>query len=131
MAVEQKQSTLLEEAQSRLSQLSPEQLQVAVAILAYLQETEENKATQELSSIPGLAASFREAVQKKEIQPLNAQEQATVKSNNNKVEERIQDLQDTMTEKGVNLTAEDLEGLRSYLVTKPQWEEVYRRLANS
>lgn len=119
MAVEQKQSTLLEEAQSRLSQLSPEQLQVAVAILAYLQETEENKATQELSSIPGLAASFR------------AQEQATMKSNNNKVEERIQDLQDKMTDKGVNLTAEDLEGLRSYLVTKPQWEEVYRRLANS
>lgn len=60
MAAEQKQSTLLEEIESHLRQLSPERLQVVAAFLAYLHRTEETQAKKELLSIPGFAASFRE-----------------------------------------------------------------------
>ncbi len=35
-------------------------MKVAIAFLAYLHKTEESKAIEELLSIPGFAASFRE-----------------------------------------------------------------------
>ncbi|MCL1474390.1 hypothetical protein [Argonema antarcticum] len=66
METEQKDITLLEEAERRLHQLSPERLRVAVDFLAYLQEREENEATEELLSIPGFEDELREAQQQAE-----------------------------------------------------------------
>ena len=54
---------LLQEAEKRLRQLSPERLRVASDFLAYLEDREVNEATQELLNIPGLEAAFIEAVQ--------------------------------------------------------------------
>lgn len=45
--------------------------------------------------------------------------------------DRIQIIKEEMVSNGINLTAEDLEGLKSYLATKKKWEQVYRRLADS
>lgn len=53
---------LLQEAEKRLRQLSPERLRVASDFLAYLEDREINEATQELLNIPGLEAAFLEAV---------------------------------------------------------------------
>ncbi len=57
------QAALIQQAENRLRQLSPERLRVAIDFLAYLQEREENEATEELMNIPGLEEAFREAVQ--------------------------------------------------------------------
>jgi hypothetical protein len=116
MTGQQKHSNLLEEAQIRLSQLSPERLRVAVAFLTYLQGTEENKITEELLTIPGLTAFLGKAVQ------LNGQEQAKLSSNNNE-ESFLEDIS--------HLIAADEEVWQSYLASKEKWQEVYRRLANS
>ena len=53
----------LAEAESRLRSLPPERLRVANDFLAYLQERDENEATAELLSIPGLEEAFARAVQ--------------------------------------------------------------------
>ena len=47
------------------------------------------------------------------------------------LEERLQAIEDQMAAQGVRLTNEDIDGLRSYLATEQQWQEVYRRLAES
>lgn len=57
---------LLRQAEKRLHQLSPERLRVASDFLAYLQEREENEATDELLKIPGIEAEFLEALQEAE-----------------------------------------------------------------
>ena len=54
---------LLEETESRLRRLSPARLRVAYDFLIYLEEREENEATRELLSLPGLKDAFRHAVQ--------------------------------------------------------------------
>ena len=46
-------------------------------------------------------------------------------------EERLQAIKDQMAAQGIQLTNDDLDGLRSYLATEQQWQEVYRRLAES
>jgi len=51
---------LLHQAEKRLRQLSPERLRVASDFLAYLQEREENEATEELLKIPGFEEELRE-----------------------------------------------------------------------
>jgi hypothetical protein len=66
METEQQNITLLKEAERRLHQLSSDRLRVAVDFLAYLQEREENEATEELLSIPGFTEEFREAVEEAE-----------------------------------------------------------------
>lgn len=53
---------LLHQAEKRLRQLSPDRLRVASDFLAYLQEREENEATEELLSIPGFEKELREAI---------------------------------------------------------------------
>ncbi|OUL37560.1 hypothetical protein BV372_00930 [Nostoc sp. T09] len=103
MTTEQKHSSYLLEAENRLRQLSPERLRVAVAFLAYLQATAENQVSEELLSIPGFAASFRETENSKEK------------------------LGDTT----LNVTAEDDEVWQAYLASEKKWQEVYRRLADS
>ncbi|MBW4559609.1 MAG: hypothetical protein KME32_00375 [Mojavia pulchra JT2-VF2] len=103
MLGEQKHNNYLSEAESRLRQLSPERLRVAVAFLAYLQETTENHVKEELMSIPGFAASFHN----------------TEKS------------QDKLEETASNQFAEDAEVWQAYLASEKKWEEVYRRLADS
>ena len=57
---------LLRQAEKRLHQLSPDRLRVANDFLAYLQEREENEATEELLKIPSIEAEFREALQEAE-----------------------------------------------------------------
>ncbi|MBW4557773.1 MAG: hypothetical protein KME59_17915 [Trichormus sp. ATA11-4-KO1] len=44
---------------------------------------------------------------------------------------RIQQIKNKMADQGITLTAEDLDGLQSYLVSEQKWEEVYCRLADS
>ena len=66
METEQQDITLLQEAERRLHQLSSDRLRVAVDFLAYLQEREENEATEELLNIPGFKEEFREAVEEAE-----------------------------------------------------------------
>lgn len=61
MESKQDDIALLEEAERRLHQLSRERLRVAVDFLAYLQEREENEATEELLNIPGFEEAFGEA----------------------------------------------------------------------
>ncbi|QSJ15822.1 hypothetical protein JYQ62_29100 [Nostoc sp. UHCC 0702] len=103
MAAEQKPSTYLLEAENRLRQLSPERLQLALAFLAYLQETAENEVKEKLLSIPGFAAVLSE-------------------TNNSK---------DKVGDNTSNLVAEDAEVWQAYLASKQKWQEVYRRLADS
>jgi hypothetical protein len=104
MATEQKHSTYLSEAESRLRQLSPERLRVAVAFLAYLQQTEESEATEKLLlNIPAFAESFRE------------------------MEQSEDKLENTTS----NQIASDEEVWQAYLVVEKKWEEVFRRLADS
>jgi|GEM_PF-2563986 transcription antitermination factor NusA-like protein len=104
MATEEKHSTYLSEAESRLRQLPPEKLRVAVAIIAYLQKTEETEATEKLLlNIPNFAESFRE-----------------IEQNENKLENTAS-----------NQIASDEEVWQAYLASKQKWQEVYRRLADS
>ncbi|MEC5032394.1 MAG: hypothetical protein SAL07_21055 [Oscillatoria sp. PMC 1051.18] len=46
-------------------------------------------------------------------------------------QERLYLIKEKMANLGIKLTADDFEGLRFYLATEKQWEEVYRRLAES
>lgn len=104
MATEQKHSTYLSEAESRLRQLSLEKLRVAVAIIAYLQKTEESEATEKLLlNIPDFAESFRE------------------------MEQSEDKLENTTS----NQIASDEEVWQAYLAVEKKWEEVFRRLADS
>jgi hypothetical protein len=66
MKTRQKDIALLEEAEGRLRRLFPERLQVADGFLGYLEEIEENEATQELLNLPGFEAAFRQALQQAE-----------------------------------------------------------------
>ena len=66
MKARQEDTALLEEAEQRLRRLSPERLQVADDFLGYLEEREENEATQELLNLPGFEAAFRRALQQVE-----------------------------------------------------------------
>jgi hypothetical protein len=66
MKMRQEDIALLEEAEGRLRRLSPERLQVADDFLGYLEEREENEATQELLNLPGFEAAFRQALQQAE-----------------------------------------------------------------
>ncbi|MEH1852770.1 MAG: hypothetical protein V7L11_14160 [Nostoc sp.] len=103
MATEQKHSTYLSEAQSRLRQLPAEKLRVAVAIIAYLQKTEESEATEKLLlNIPDFAEYFRE------------------------IEQNEDELQNTPSK-----IASDEEVLQAYLAVEKKWEEVFRHLADS
>ncbi len=52
---------LRQRARKRISQLSPERLRVADDFLAYLTEREDNKATKELSAIPGFREAYADA----------------------------------------------------------------------
>ncbi|MEH2136015.1 hypothetical protein [Nostoc sp.] len=104
MATEQKHSIYLSEAESRLRQLSIEKLRLAVAFLAYLQETEEKEVTEKvLLNIPDFAQSFREIEQK---------------------EDKLENIPS-------NQIASDEEVWQAYLTSKQKWQEVYRRLADS
>lgn len=68
---------------------------------------------------------------KSEVASESEQIEAGVSSCNNKVEERIHEIKEAMADRGINLTSEDIEVMRVYLESKPKWEEVYRRLADS
>ena len=104
MATEQKHSTYLSEAESRLRQLSLEKLRVAVAIIAYLQKTEESEATEKLLlNIPGFAESLGEMEQS----------------------------EDKLENTALNQIASDEEVWEAYLAVEKKWEEVFRRLADS
>ncbi|WP_375506012.1 hypothetical protein [uncultured Nostoc sp.] len=104
MATEQKHSTYLSEAESHLRQLSIEKLRLAVAFLAYLQETQENEVTEKvLLNIPDFAQSFRE----------------------------IEQNEDKLENTASNQLASDEEVWQAYLASKQKWQEVYRRLADS
>ncbi|MBE9049051.1 hypothetical protein IQ243_01230 [Nostocales cyanobacterium LEGE 11386] len=103
VAAKQKHSNLFEEAESRLRQLSLEQLEVVVAFLAYLQATKQSEVTQELLRIPNFAIALCE----------------TENSKNQ--------LEDTTS----NQIVEDAEAWQAYLASKQKWQEVYRRLADS
>ena len=59
--------SLLELAQSHLRQISLDRLRVAIDFLAYLEEREENEATQELLDLPEFEQMFREAVKQVEV----------------------------------------------------------------
>ncbi|MHC5913922.1 MAG: hypothetical protein ACYTXE_23680 [Nostoc sp.] len=103
MATEQKHSTYLSEAESRLRQLPPEKLRVAVAMIAYLQKTEESEATEKLLlNIPDFAEYFRE------------------------IEQNEDELQNTPSK-----IASDEEVLQAYLAVEKKWQEVFRHLADS
>jgi len=54
---------LIQKAEGRLRRLSREKLRVADDFLAYLEEKEENMATQELLNIPDFEERFKQAVQ--------------------------------------------------------------------
>ncbi|MGV0105889.1 DUF2281 domain-containing protein [Nostoc sp. DSM 114160] len=104
MATEQKHSTYLSEAESRLRQLSIEKLRLAVAFLAYLQETEENEVTEKvLLNIPDFAQSFRE----------------------------IEQNEDKLENTASNRVASDEEVWQAYLAVEKKWEEVFLQLADS
>lgn len=60
------QNSLLNTAKERLQRLSTSRLRVANDFLAYLEEREENEATEELLSIPGFREAFAEAVKQVE-----------------------------------------------------------------
>ncbi|WP_448267859.1 hypothetical protein [Nostoc sp. DSM 114159] len=104
MATEQKHSNYLSEAESRLRQLSLEKLRVVVAIIAYLQKTEENEVTEKLLlNIPDFAQSFRE------------------------IEQNEEKLENTAS----NQIASDEEVWQAYLAVEKKWEEVFLQLADS
>lgn len=55
-------TSLLNDARERLKRLSVDRLRVANDFLAYLEEREENEATEELMNIDGFRETFAEAV---------------------------------------------------------------------
>jgi len=86
-----------------LRQLPAEKLRVAVAMIAYLQKTEESEATEKLLlNIPDFAEYFRE------------------------IEQNEDELQNTPSK-----IASDEEVLQAYLAVEKKWEEVFRHLADS
>ncbi|MEH2074975.1 MAG: hypothetical protein V7K57_11375 [Nostoc sp.] len=104
MATEQKHSTYLSKAESRLRQLPPEKLRVAIAMIAYLQKTEESEATEKLLlNIPNFAEFFRE----------------------------IEQDEDKLESTASIQIASDEEVWQAYLASKQKWQEVYCRLADS
>lgn len=56
------QDSLLRTAKDRLQRLSIHRLRVANDFLAYLEEREENEATEELLNIEGFREAFAEAI---------------------------------------------------------------------
>ncbi len=52
---------LLQQAQRRLSSLTPERLRVAEDFLAYLEAREADEATQELLALPGFLDQLKQA----------------------------------------------------------------------
>lgn len=66
MTVINEQNSFLNSAKDRLRRLSLNRLRVANDFLAYLEEREENEATEELLSIEGFEEAFAEAVQQVE-----------------------------------------------------------------
>ena len=58
MTIKQADPNLLEKAERRLCNLTQNRLVVANDFLAYLEEREENEATQELLEIPGFLEGF-------------------------------------------------------------------------
>ncbi len=61
--MELEQDSLLQAAEQRLRHLSLDRLHVALDFLAYLEQKEEDEATEELLGIPGLTEEFHAAVQ--------------------------------------------------------------------
>jgi hypothetical protein len=55
--------SLVQAIERRLHRLSPDRLRVANDFLAYLEEREENEATQELLNLPGFEQQLHKAVQ--------------------------------------------------------------------
>lgn len=56
-------SFLLSDLAQRLSRLSPERLRVASDFLCYLEEREDDEATEELLRIPGFEAAHSDALE--------------------------------------------------------------------
>ncbi|MFN6517801.1 MAG: hypothetical protein RMY29_025405 [Nostoc sp. CreGUA01] len=104
MTTEQKHSTYLSEAESRLRQLPPEKLRVAAAIIAYLHKTQESEVIEKLLlNLPDFTESLGE------------------------IEQNEEKLENTAS----NQIASDEEVWQAYLVVEKKWEEVFRRLADS
>jgi hypothetical protein len=75
MAIKQHEPDLLKKAELRLRRLSQDRLAVANDFLAYLEEREENEATQELLEITGFLEAFhrsRQQAEKGETIPFSA-----------------------------------------------------------
>lgn len=62
------EETLLNNAKELLQRLSVDRLRVANDFLAYLEEREENEATEELLNIEGFREAFAEAVEEVELE---------------------------------------------------------------
>jgi hypothetical protein len=60
--MELEQDTLLQAAEQRLRHLSLDRLRVALDFLTYLEQKEEEEATEELLNIPGLITEFHAAM---------------------------------------------------------------------
>ena len=63
---ENERDILLERAEGLLRQLSPDRLRVANDFLSYLEEREENEATQELLELSGFEELLQRAVKQAE-----------------------------------------------------------------
>jgi hypothetical protein len=63
---ENERDILLERAEGHLRQLSPDRLRVANDFLSYLEEREENEATQELLELSGFEELLQRAVKQAE-----------------------------------------------------------------
>ena len=75
MTIKQPEPDLLKKAELRLRRLSQDRLAVANDFLAYLEDREENEATQELLEISGFMEAFdrsRQQADKGETIPFNA-----------------------------------------------------------
>ncbi len=59
-------TALLQKAERRLRRLSPHRLRVADDFLSYLEEREDDEATQELLNLTGFQDAFSRAVQQAE-----------------------------------------------------------------
>jgi hypothetical protein len=57
------QDALLQAAEQRLRHLSRDRLRVALDFLTYLEQKEEDEATEELLNLPGLTTEFHAAMQ--------------------------------------------------------------------
>jgi hypothetical protein len=61
--MELEQDSLLQAAEDRLRHLSLDRLRVALDFLTYLEQKEDDEATEELLGIPGLSTEFQAAMQ--------------------------------------------------------------------